>query len=249
MDFRKKYMKKNVLIFPTSQETADALAEFLVKEIDQIITGSGNCTIALSGGNTPRILFAVLADKYSGSVDWPKVDFFWVDERCVAPDDPQSNYGMTKDSLLDKIIIPSSCIHRIHGEDDPEKEALRYADEIKRYVTFKNGFPSFDIILLGMGDDGHTASIFPGSESLFQSGMICVAVVNPLSGQKRVTITGSVINNGSIVLVFATGKGKSGIISELLGSDRPSGIYPISRVAPADGRLLWYIDRDAGGMS
>jgi len=241
-------MAKNVLIFPTAHETAEALAGFLSKEINQKTAGSGNCTIALSGGNTPKLLFAVLADKYSGSVDWSKVNIFWVDERCVPPDDPQSNYGMTLESLLAKIDIPSSCIHRIQGENDPETEILRYADEIKKVVTLKNGFPSFDIVLLGIGDDGHTASIFPGTEGLFQSEMICAATVHPASGQRRVTLTGRVINNGAIVVVFATGKGKSGIISEVLDSGNPSGIYPISHVSPYDGKIFWYLDRGAGSM-
>lgn len=241
-------MKNNIQVFPTAEKTAEALAEFLVKEINQKIAGAGNCTVALSGGNTPKLLFIILADKYAGSVKWSKVSIFWVDERCVPPDDPESNYGMTGGILIGKIRIPSTCVHRIHGEDDPEKEAVRYAGEIRKNITLKKGFPSFDIILLGMGEDGHTASIFPGSESLFDSGKLCMATVHPVTGQRRVTITGKMINNASTVVVFATGRGKSGVIGEVLGSGNPSGTYPISYVAPVDGELFWYIDMEAGAM-
>jgi 6-phosphogluconolactonase len=239
-------MEKNIYIFPSAEDTASALADYLVKEINKKLARSSSCTVALSGGNTPKSLFRVLAGKYSGSVNWSDVSFFWVDERCVPPDDPDSNYGMTMDSFLGKIDIPSSCIHRIIGENDPDLEANRYAGEIINNVLPANGIPSFDIILLGMGDDGHTASIFQGSENLFYTDTICASAIHPVSGQKRVTLTGKVINNASIVVVFVTGRSKSKVIGEVIGSSGQRREFPVSLVAPINGILLWYIDSEAG---
>jgi 6-phosphogluconolactonase len=149
-------------------------------------------------------------------------------------------------TFLGKINIPSSSIHRIVGENDPEKEVIRYGDEIKKHVTSENGLPSFDLILLGMGDDGHTASIFPGSENLFYTDTVCASAIHPVSGQKRVTLTGKVINNASVVVVFVTGRSKSKVIGEVIGSSGQRREFPVSLVAPINGILLWYIDSEAG---
>lgn len=238
-------MRKNILIFPSAEETAEALAEFLVREISDNIARRGGCTVALSGGNTPRSLFRVLAGKYHDAVKWPSVDLFWVDERCVPPDNIESNYLMTRESLLDKIDIPVSNIHRIAGEEDPAEEALRYSAEITRYTEMINGLPSFDIILLGMGDDGHTASIFPGSENLFMSDEICIPAIHPVTGQKRITITGKIINNASTVVIFVTGKSKAVLLADVLGGGNTERDYPILHVAPPGGKLYWYLDREA----
>lgn len=239
-------MERNIRIFPTPEVTSEALAEFLVKELNEHLVQTGKFTIALSGGKTPKSLFEVLAAKYSKEVNWSSVQFFWVDERCVPPADPESNYGMTMGTFLGKINIPSACIHRIIGENEPENEALRYAAEIMKYVPLKNGFPSFDFILLGIGEDGHTASIFPGSERLFLSERICVAASHPVTGQTRVTITGMVINNAGTVAFFVTGTGKSPIIHEVLGAGNTGKDYPVSHVLPVTGNIFWFIDNEAG---
>ena len=177
-------MKQSIRIFPTPQALAGSLALDLVNIIKVAGAGVNHFTIALSGGNTPRLLFSVLADQYAASVTWSNVHFFWVDERCVPPDDPESNFGMTNDVFLQRIDIPAGNIHRIRGEDDPGREAERYSVEISEFTIKKSGMPFFNVIFLGLGEDGHTASIFPGNEKLFATDKICVMAVHPSTGQK-----------------------------------------------------------------
>lgn len=241
-------MIKTVKIFPSPQLLAEVMALILVNQINDAERRKSPVTIALSGGNTPTLLFSVLADKYADSVNWRFVHFFWVDERCVSPDDPESNYGTVCRILFDKITIPDSCIHRIIGEDDPEKEAARYSHEILKFVRSADNLPVFDHIVLGMGADGHTASIFPGNIKLFKSEEICDVTTHPLTGQKRVTITGSVINNADNITFLVTGHNKSGIIDDILQNNLAADNYPAAKVVPLNGKVHWLIDKEAGSL-
>jgi len=204
-------------------------------------------TIALSGGSTPKLLFSVLADGFSDSVSWEWVHFFWGDERCVTPDSPDSNFGMTKEVLFEKIKISDSNIHRIKGEDDPRKEAERYSEEISRFARKKNGFPVFDIMMLGLGNDGHTASIFPGNNILFSSDKICDVAQHPVTSQKRITVTGRVINNADNIVFLVTGASKAEIVSEIIENQ---GVvdYPAALIEPVQGNLKWYLDIEAASL-
>ena len=205
-------------------------------------------TVALSGGSTPALLLSLLGDNFSKSVQWNNVHFFWGDERCVSPDNAESNYGMTKRMLFDKIDIHSSNIHRIRGEDDPEKEAIRYSREISEFTSNREGFPCFDLVILGLGEDGHTASIFPGHTESFNSDRICEVAVHPLNQMKRVTITGRVINNADSVVFLVTGLNKSGVVEVILKKGDPDHSIPAAFIAPVYGSLSWFIDEDAGSL-
>jgi len=240
-------MDGNIRIFNTTEDLAGALANDL-EELIGIKEKKNSVTIAVSGGRTPESVFPVLAGKYSGQLNWPQVNIFWVDERCVSPDDRESNYGMAKKLLLDRIPIPSQNIHRIRGEEEPLKEAERYSAEIRALTRARNGFPYFDMILLGLGEDGHTASIFPGSEHLFTSGSLCSVASHPLTGQKRITLTGEVINNAGMVIFIVTGKKKAEIVSEIINEGQGSNKFPASHVKPVEGKLAWYLDEAAGSM-
>jgi len=241
-------MDRIIKIFPTPLALAESLALELVSRIKDADTTVNPFTIALSGGNTPKLLFSVLAEKFARSVAWSNVHFFWVDERCVPPEDPESNFGMTNEVFLGRIDIPQRNIHRIRGEDDPGKEAERYSRELNELTVQKNGLPFFDLILLGLGEDGHTASIFPGNEKLFVSDKICVTPVHPSTGQKRITITGGVINNSAEIIFMVTGKNKAGIVNNIVGKGDNKKQFPASYVKPVQGRVMWYLDRDAGSM-
>lgn len=234
-----------VKIYSTPEDTADELAFELVLKINRILESQTTCSVALSGGKTPRLLFKFIADNLASSVNWDKVHFFWVDERCVPPDDSESNYGMTMKALLTRIKISPSNIHRIQGEDDPDKEALRYSGVLLESVPEKNSFPFIDIVLLGMGEDGHTASIFPGNEDAFLSDRTCIVTIHPATRQKRITLTGKVINNAGEVIVFATGSNKSEIIGKVMGKNRNKIFLPIAFVNPSSGRLTWFLDDEA----
>ncbi len=240
-------MDKPVKIFKTPQELAEAMALILINQIRDAELRKSPVYFAVSGGNTPKLFFAVLAEKYSLSVDWSFVHFFWVDERCVSPDDPESNYGTVRRILFDKINIPDSRIHRIRGEDDPENEAARYSNEILSILGSADNFPVFDHIVLGMGDDGHTASIFPGNLNLLKSEKICDVAIHPETGQKRVTLTGGVINNADHITFIATGLNKSDIIDDILNKHPGSENYPASHIIPFHGKLNWLIDLKAAG--
>jgi 6-phosphogluconolactonase len=241
-------MKKTVRIFSTPENLAAECANEIAKLINGYAENNRIFTVALSGGSTPGLLFTKLGEEYSKTVQWKDVHFFWGDERCVPPDDSESNFGITMSRLLSKIDIPSQNVHRIKGEDEPEKEALRYSDEISRFAESKNGFPSFSLVILGMGEDGHTASIFPGNSELLNSDKICEVAVHPVSGQKRITITGRVINNAESVYFLVTGNKKQSVLEEILNSRPTAKSYPAFFIQPFDGSLSWYIDRDAAGL-
>jgi 6-phosphogluconolactonase len=150
--------------------------------------------------------------------------------------------------LLSKIEIPSVNIHRIKGEDDPEAEAIRYSREIKAHTPSRDGLPLFDLVMLGLGEDGHTASIFPGSTDLFLSEKICTAVQQPITNQKRITLTGRVINNCDSIFFLVTGKKKAGVVEKMFKKNPAAIEYPASYIVSVYGRLIWFLDKDAGSL-
>jgi 6-phosphogluconolactonase len=231
-------MDSNIKIFDTPELLADSFAEDFFNEVKL----KEQYNIALSGGSTPKIIFKALSENYSNKIEWYKVHCFWGDERCVPPDSQESNYKMTKETLLDKINIPESNIHRIRGEAEPHKEAERYSNELLNNLPVRNNLPFFDFVMLGLGTDGHTASIFPDRLDLFNTSKICQAVKHPETNQERITITGSVINNSSTCAFFVTGKNKSSIVQEIINKTTQSNIYPAAKVHILNNNLYWYLD-------
>ena len=213
-------------------------SEFLIDLID----GRESVHIALSGGSTPKVVFDVLAEHFGSKIVWSKLHLYWGDERCVPPDDAESNYKMTVDHLLSKVAIPKKNIHRIKGENDPQKEAKRYARILGKNLPVSAGLPQFDLVILGMGDDGHTASIFPNALALWDKKSYCVVAEHPDSGQKRITITGQLINNAKAVAFLVTGANKSGKVREIILKEGNFKKYPATRVDPISGNLYWFLD-------
>jgi 6-phosphogluconolactonase len=233
-----------IKIFASHEELAMEFADEFIRMINLSIIEKRIFTVALSGGNTPKLLFSILGEMYSDSVSWDYVHFFWGDERCVPPGDPESNFGMTKKLLFDKISVPSKNIHRIFGEQEPSGEAVRYSDEIAAFTRNRNGLPVFNLILLGLGEDGHTASLFTGSEELFKSEKVCVTSVHPVSLQRRITLTGSVINNSENIFFLVNGSHKAKVVSDII--ERPQTVnYPAAFIKPLHGVLNWYLDSKA----
>jgi 6-phosphogluconolactonase len=235
-------------VFATAEELASVFAGVLISEINSLASNSTPVNIALSGGSTPLALFRIISEKYPGSVNWRVVHFFWVDERCVPPDDSESNYGNAKKMFNALRDLPATNVHRIMGEMDPVKEAVRYADEIRRTVRYKNDWPRFDIVLLGMGDDGHTASIFPPDLSLFNSNKICEPARHPVSGQVRITLTGRVLNNATSIYILVAGRKKAQVIGKVFNRLNEPPVYPVSLIDPINGHLKWYLDSDAASL-
>jgi len=241
-------MNPNVRIFPTPYDLAEKFAEEMVQMIKQAAEANYHLKIALSGGSTPELLFSILGDHFSKSSPWEYVHFFWSDERCVPPVSPDSNFGMAFRSLFKKIKIPEGNIHRIYGEQEPSKEAIRYSDLISQFTVKREEVPVFDLILLGIGEDGHTASIFPGMTSLFDSEKICEVSLHPVSHQKRITLTGRTINNAGKIKFLVTGKNKASIINKILNKDKSAINLPASMIIPVDGSIEWLLDSEAGSL-
>ncbi len=222
----------------------------VAREIKRLVLESNRkrFDIALSGGNTPKKLFKLLAKKHQGTIPWERIHFWWGDERCVDPDNKESNFRMANKNLFLKIPIPSKNIHRIYGENNPRDEAKRYSDEIFNHLNNIDDIPVFDLILLGLGDDGHTASIFPGHLELFQSEKLCEVSAHPGSGQKRITLTGKVINNARNIFFMVTGEGKAKRVSEIMNNEEVARKHPAYHVEPRNGSLIWFIDEAAASQ-
>ncbi|SNR43191.1 6-phosphogluconolactonase [Maribacter sedimenticola] len=204
--------------------------------------------VALSGGSTPKIVFDVLAEKFSDKVDWNLIHFYWGDERCVAPDDDESNYKMTVEHLLSKINIPEKNIHRIKGEENPKEEAKRYGELLEDLLPKELGLPQFDLVILGMGDDGHTASIFPHELKLWVSPDNCEVAMHPESGQLRVSLTGRIINNAKTVTFLVTGESKAEKVKVIIDREEDYLDYPASHVSPKTKDLVWFLDAAAAKL-
>ncbi len=201
--------------------------------------------VALSGGSTPKVLFELWASRYARAIDWSRVKFFWGDERCVAPDDAESNYGVAKALFLDRVTIPASNVHRVFGEADPMGERLRYQNEIVSVVGNGGTVPQFDLIILGMGDDGHTASIFPHESHFLNSKELCEVATHPSSGQKRITLTGTVINAASRVAFLITGANKADVLAQVIDKTGEFESFPASHVSAKE--VTFFLDQAAAG--
>lgn len=241
-------MKEIVRIFPTPLDVAVECATEMTDMISNSVKNFKPFTVAFSGGSTPELLFELLGEKFAESVPWKYVHIFWVDERCVPPENSESNFGLTKRKLLDRIEIPALNIHRITGENDPEKEALRYSKEVSVHTRKRDRLPLFDLILLGLGEDGHTASIFPGHPELLDTEKICEVAFHPVTLQNRITLTGRVLNNAEFVIFLVTGKSKAEIVDKMVKKNPLSLNYPASHIVPVYGRLSWFLDQEAGKL-
>jgi 6-phosphogluconolactonase len=232
-----------VKIFATPKKVYKSIA----KEILRLTQNSTQTHfhIALSGGDSPKGLFKKISKKYADVIQWERVHFWWGDERCVPSDSDASNFKMTSDHLLSKISIPENNIHRIKGEAEPESEAIRYSTEINKALNLRDGSPVFDLIILGLGDDGHTASIFPDEIELFEDKKTCTVAQHPLSGQNRITLTGHVLNNASRVFFLVTGENKSMRISEIMNDSEAAKLLPAYYISPKNGELIWFLDEPA----
>ncbi|TMU56899.1 6-phosphogluconolactonase [Flagellimonas algicola] len=231
-------------IFNDKQEVAEQFSAYF----ENLVKDKVEFHVALSGGSTPKIVFDILAENFADKIDWSKIHFYWGDERCVPPTDDQSNYKMTVEHLFSKIDVPQENIHRVFGENDPNPEAMRYANLLEINLNRVEGIPQFDLVILGMGDDGHTASIFPHEIDLWEAADHCVVATHPESGQKRVSITGKVINTAKEVAFLVTGKSKAEKVQTIIGQSEGFKYYPAALVNPVSGNLSWFMDREAASL-
>jgi len=231
-----------VLIFRSLEDLSRRAADHFVGAAKSAIGAHGVFRAALSGGSTPRRLYELLgSEEYIEQVDWDNTQLFWGDERCVPATDPRSNFRMAGNALLYNV---PAALHRIRGEKDPEAVAYEYENEIRRAFGLKmpGELPRFDLMLLGMGADGHTASLFPGTSVIKERRRLAVPVYNMVL--TRVTLTLPVLNNAARVLFLVTGKEKAATVQHILEGDNRKG-YPAGLVAPRGGEVTWLLDRAA----
>jgi 6-phosphogluconolactonase len=236
-------------VLPTPAATAQAAAQFFLDAAVKAATARGVARIAISGGTTPKAMFTLLADSagpFLKQVPWDKVDLYWVDERCVPPDNTESNYRMTNEAMLSKVPLPAERVHRMEGELEPEIAAARYESTIRNTFKLEGAeTPTFDLVLLGMGDDGHTASLFPHTNALNEMSHIVVPNHVPQKDVWRITLTWPVINQGREVAFLIEGNGKAQVLHDVfLGPYQPD-TYPSQIIRPASGRLLLLLDAAA----
>jgi 6-phosphogluconolactonase len=237
----------DIIICPDAAELNRRAAELFIQRAGEAATRSGRFAVALSGGSTPKALYSLLATPgFADRIPWPKVNLFWGDERCVPPEHPESNYRTVRESLLTKISIPSENIHRMAGEKEPGVAATEYENELKTFFQFlQSAPPRFDLILLGLGEDGHMASLFPGSEALKETKRLVVANFVDKLNAHRLTLTLPVLNESAQIVFLVAGKSKANIVKELLVTRPTIAKFPAQRIQPVDGALTWFITRDA----
>ncbi|MFQ5682917.1 MAG: 6-phosphogluconolactonase [Candidatus Binatia bacterium] len=211
------------------------------------VRATGRFVTALSGGATPKGLYSLLAaTEFQEQIPWSQVHLFWGDERCVSPEHPESNYRLVRETLLSKIAIPAESIHRMAGELDPPVAAIRYEDSLKEFFNLvKDQPPRFDLILLGLGDDGHTASLFPGSAALNETRSLVASLYVEKLMAHRLTLTLPVLNQAANVLFLVAGKNKANILRNVLQKRGASKNLPAQLVQPVSGRLIWFADQAA----
>ncbi|MBM3262726.1 MAG: 6-phosphogluconolactonase [candidate division Zixibacteria bacterium] len=219
----------------------------IVRLANQAINKTGRFTVALAGGNTPRKLYETLTgDPYRNQVLWSNVEFFWGDERCVPPDHADSNYRMALEALLSQVSVDMGLVHRMWGEmQDAVEAAAAYEALIRdRFELSPGKWPRFDLILLGMGDDGHTASLFPGTAAIHETERMVVGHHVPKLGVDRITMTPPLLNGAYEVFFLVNGAAKAGVLKEVLEGPFQPDIYP-SQIVQPQGRLVWLVDRAA----
>jgi 6-phosphogluconolactonase len=237
-----------VRCFETPEDLVNSLCNDFRLYAAEILKTSEEVHIALSGGNTPRAFLATLASDHrekGKTLPWEKIHFYWSDERCVPSDHADSNYRMASDALFNKISINKKNVHRIRGENDPFYEAIRYAEEISSHVPLQDSLPLFDLIFLGVGEDGHCASIFPDRTDLINSGNVCEAVKHPATGNWRVTLTGPPLIRSKRLVFIVTSSSKSAVIRQILNKESSAANYPASLVNAMGRNIDWFIDREA----
>jgi len=237
-------MKPDLTVFADNERWIEGCAEFIGVLARESVELTGRFTIALSGGGTPKAVFERLAEaRHASGIDWHAVHVFFSDERCVPPGDERSNYRMAHEALLQRCVPPDN-VHRIRGEEEPAVAAALCEDELRREFR-TSGWPAFDLVLLGMGDNGHTASLFPGTAALRERERLAVPQYVEVMGAWRVTFSVPLINAARHVAFLVLGAGKADMLWNVLRGPYQPDVWPAQLVSPALGRLHWLVDADA----
>lgn len=236
-------------IVASGQELAAEAADLFIWLGNQAIRNEGRFRIALSGGSTPKALHGTLASpELAKQLDWSKVEFFFGDERCVPPDHPESNFCMAEATLFRPLGVTQDRVFRMHGEAQDQEQAARAYEAVlhEQFGTNPPSWPRFDLILLGLGEDGHTASLFPGTEALRERTRLVVPNRSPKGVPQRLTLTAPVVNQARTVVFLVSGSGKASVVKQILeGQETDGNRFPAKLIRPEQGRLIWFLDQAA----
>jgi 6-phosphogluconolactonase len=238
----------SVSVFDTPEQLAIAAAERFVEYATELRGALDPFSVVLAGGNTPRRVYELLAtERFKQRVEWSQVRLFFGDERAVPPDHPDSNYAMAYEALISRVPIPAKNVRRIIGEGNAHENALAYENQLRTFFAGLS-WPRFDLVLLGMGEDGHTASLFPNSEALNEMTRWVLATKNTESGQERITLTLPVFNHARRIMFLVAGKKKAQRLREVLRPQPGAEQLPAQAITPLDGMLEWLVDADAASL-
>jgi 6-phosphogluconolactonase len=247
-----KKLQIKYYVEPDSAALARRAVEYFVEMAGEAVEAQGRAHIAISGGSTPKAAFELLADPnqpWRQRMPWEMLDLYWVDERCVPPDDAESNYRMTREALLDHVPLKPDQIHRIEGELEPEAAAVRYEVELRSSFHLDGaGSPRFDLVALGLGSDGHTASLFPHSQAIHETNRLVVANRVPQTGASRVTLTWPMINRARSVFFLVSGQEKASVLKEVLTGPHDPERLPSQLIWPSSGILTLILDKAAAAL-
>jgi 6-phosphogluconolactonase len=237
---------------PYAAALASRAAQYFVEMAEEAVVARGRARIAISGGSTPKAAFQLLGDPnqpWRARMPWDKLELYWVDERCVPPDDQQSNFRMTREALLDQVPLRPEHIHRMEGELDPEEAASRYESGLRNNFRLEGAeVPHFDLVQLGIGPDGHTASLFPHTQALNEMMRLVVSNHVPQLNSWRITLTWPVINQARSVFFLISGSDKAGVLNEVLTGARDVERLPSQLIWPASGILTLILDKSAASQ-
>ena len=239
-----------LLVMDDAQALFVRAAEEIAHLAGEAICTHGEFTLCLTGGVTPASTYELLATRFHLSVDWKEVQFFWGDERCVPPEDPASNFGMANRTLLSRVALRPEQIHRMRGEDEPKHAAYQYERELQSFfhLEHEDEFPSFNLMLLGIGENAHIASLFPHQPALHEKARLALSVEVEASPSRRISLTVPVINHAARVMFLVSGEQKAAAVKNILqGPDDPDQ-YPAQLVKPLDGEIVWLMDKAAASQ-
>jgi 6-phosphogluconolactonase len=241
-------------VYASQDEATSAAAALFEQLARQAVSARGSFSVALSGGHTPAGLYEKLGGQRppaksqgeASGISWTQIELYFGDERCVPPDDPESNYRMVRETLVDKIPIPAENVHRIEAERPPAEAAAAYEQTLRsQFGLGERELPRFDFILLGMGPDGHTASLFPNTAGLAERSKLVIANYVPQLATDRITLTLPVLNNARCLAFLIAGEDKAEALAAVFEGPRDPSRYPAQSIQPVDGRLIWLLDRPA----
>lgn len=233
-------------IYKDNAELSHEVARWITDYIVLILKKQERFVLVLSGGNTPHQLNTLLAaSPYKDKIDWSKLHIFWGDERYVPFEDERNNAKMAFDTLLNHVPVPADHIHKMQTDIFPEQSAMEYEKILREY--FHHSHKTFDLVLLGMGDDGHTLSLFPGTEVIYEESKLATAYFLPAQNMYRITLTAPVVNRAARIAFLVTGAGKADALKEVIEGDYKPDIYPSQVIKPVDGELYWFTDEAAAG--